>query len=143
MFEVKRSDFPLLESNTDLVYLDSAASSIKPQIVIDKINEYYKEYGVNIHRGVYNLSGIATNEYEELREVVAKFINAKTNEIVYTKGTTDGLNKLAYMLEDRISENDEIIVSVLDHHSLVMPWQNIAAKKNAQQALPAKQRALL
>ena len=132
MFEVKRSDFPLLESNIDLVYLDSAASSIKPQIVIDKINEYYKEYGVNIHRGVYNLSGIATNEYEELREVVAKFINAKPNEIVYTKGTTDGLNKLAYMLESRISENDEIIVSVLDHHSLVMPWQTIAKKKNAK-----------
>ena len=132
MLEVKRSDFPLLESNKEIVYLDSAATSIKPQVVIDKINEYYKEYGVNIHRGVYDLSGIATNEYEELRSVVSKFINAKPNEIVYTKGTTDGLNKLAYMLEDRISENDEIIVSVLDHHSLVMPWQNIAAKKNAK-----------
>lgn len=132
MLEVKRSDFPLLESNREIVYLDSAATSIKPQVVIDKINEYYKEYGVNIHRGVYDLSGIATNEYEELRSVAAKFINAKPNEIVYTKGTTDGLNKLAYMLEDRISENDEIIVSVLDHHSLVMPWQNIAAKKNAK-----------
>lgn len=132
MLEVKRSDFPLLESNKEIVYLDSAATSIKPQVVIDKINEYYKEYGVNIHRGVYDLSGIATNEYEELRSVASKFINAKPNEIVYTKGTTDGLNKLAYMLEDRISENDEIIVSVLDHHSLVMPWQNIAAKKNAK-----------
>lgn len=132
MLEVKRSDFPLLESNKEIVYLDSAATSIKPQVVIDKINEYYKEYGVNIHRGVYDLSGIATNEYEELRSVVSKFINAKPNEIVYTKGTTDGLNKLAYMLENRISENDEIIVSVLDHHSLVMPWQNIAAKKNAK-----------
>ena len=132
MLEVKRSDFPLLESNKEIVYLDSAATSIKPQVVIDKINEYYKEYGVNIHRGVYDLSGIATNEYEELRSVVSKFINAKPNEIVYTKGTTDGLNKLAYMLEDRISENDEIIVSVLDHHSLVMPWQNIAAIKNAK-----------
>lgn len=132
MLEVKRSDFPLLESNKEIVYLDSAATSIKPQVVIDKINEYYKEYGVNIHRGVYDLSGIATNEYEELRSVVSKFINAKPNEIVYTKGTTDGLNKLAYMLEDRISDNDEIIVSVLDHHSLVMPWQNIAAKKNAK-----------
>lgn len=132
MLEVKRCDFPLLESNKEIVYLDSAATSIKPQVVIDKINEYYKEYGVNIHRGVYDLSGIATNEYEELRSVASKFINAKPNEIVYTKGTTDGLNKLAYMLEDRISENDEIIVSVLDHHSLVMPWQNIAAKKNAK-----------
>lgn len=132
MLEVKRSDFPLLESNKDLVYLDSAATSIKPQIVIDKINEYYTKYGVNIHRGVYDLSGIATNEYEELRTVVAKFINSKPEEVVYTKGTTDGINKLAYMLEDRINENDEIIVSVLDHHSLIMPWQNIALKKKAK-----------
>lgn len=132
MLEVKRSDFPLLESNKELVYLDSAATSIKPQIVIDKINEYYTKYGVNIHRGVYDLSGVATNEYEELRNVVAKFINSKPEEVVYTKGTTDGINKLAYMLEDRIGENDEIIVSVLDHHSLVMPWQNIALKKKAK-----------
>ena len=132
MLEVKRSDFPLLESNKELVYLDSAATSIKPQIVIDKINEYYTKYGVNIHRGVYDLSGIATNEYEELRNVVAKFINSKPEEVVYTKGTTDGINKLAYMLEDRISENDEIIVSVLDHHSLIMPWQTIALKKKAK-----------
>ena len=132
MLEVKRSDFPLLESNKDLVYLDSAATSIKPQIVIDKINEYYTKYGVNIHRGVYDLSGIATNEYEELRSVVSKFINSKPEEVVYTKGTTDGINKLAYMLEDRINENDEIIVSVLDHHSLIMPWQNIALKKKAK-----------
>lgn len=132
MLEVKRSDFPLLESNKELVYLDSAATSIKPQIVIDKINEYYTKYGVNIHRGVYDLSGIATNEYEELRNVVAKFINSKPEEVVYTKGTTDGINKLAYMLENRINENDEIIVSVLDHHSLIMPWQNIALKKKAK-----------
>lgn len=132
MLEVKRSDFPLLESNKELVYLDSAATSIKPQIVIDKINEYYTKYGVNIHRGVYDLSGIATNEYEELRSVVAKFINSKPEEVVYTKGTTDGINKLAYMLEDRINENDEIIVSLLDHHSLIMPWQNIALKKKAK-----------
>lgn len=132
MLEVKRSDFPLLESNKELVYLDSAATSIKPQIVIEKINEYYTKYGVNIHRGVYDLSGIATNEYEELRNVVAKFINSKPEEVVYTKGTTDGINKLAYMLEDRINENDEIIVSLLDHHSLIMPWQNIALKKKAK-----------
>lgn len=132
MLEVKRSDFPLLESNKELVYLDSAATSIKPQIVIDKINEYYTKYGVNIHRGVYDLSGIATNEYEELRNVVSKFINSKPEEVVYTKGTTDGINKLAYMLEDKINENDEIIVSVLDHHSLIMPWQNIAMKKKAK-----------
>ena len=132
MIEVKRTDFPLLSSNDNMVYMDSAATSIKPKIVIDKINEYYMSYGVNIHRGVYDLSSIATDEYEELREVVSKFINCKQNEVVYTKGTTNGLNMLAQMLKGHIEEGDEIIVSQLDHHSLVMPWQNIAKEKKAK-----------
>jgi cysteine desulfurase/selenocysteine lyase len=126
MKEVKRSDFPMLEKNPNLIYLDSAATSVKPIQVIDKINEYYKSYGVNIHRGVYDLSSIATDYYEETRNAVAKFINCCPNEVVYTKGTTDGLNKLAYMYEDLINEDDEIIVSQLDHHSAIMPWQYIA-----------------
>ena len=132
MIEVKRSDFPLLEKNQELIYLDSAATSIKPIQVINKINEYYTEYGVNVHRGVYTLSSIATDEYEETRSVVAKFINCKPNEVVYTKGTTNGLNMLAYALKDQIKENDEIIVSVLDHHSSIMPWQVVAKEKNAK-----------
>lgn len=132
MKEVKRSDFPMLEKNPNLIYLDSAATSVKPIQVINKINEYYGSYGVNIHRGVYDLSSIATDHYEETRNVVARFINCRPNEVVYTKGTTDGLNKLAYMYEDLIEEDDEIIVSQLDHHSSVMPWQYIAERKHAK-----------
>lgn len=132
MLEVKRSDFPLLEKNKDLIYLDSAATSIKPQLVIDKINEYYTSYGVNVHRGVYNLSAKATDEYEETRKYVAKFINCKPKEVVYTKGTTNSLNMLCSMLSNSINENDEIIVSVLDHHSSIMPWQVVAKNKGAK-----------
>ncbi len=132
MLEVLRSDFPLLEKNQEMVYLDSAATSIKPIQVINKINEYYTDYGVNVHRGVYNLSAKATNEYENIRKVVARFINCKPQEVVYTKGTTNGLNMLANMLKDSIEENDEIVVSKLDHHSLVMPWQEIAKEKKAK-----------
>lgn len=132
MLEVKRSDFPLLENNQELIYLDSAATSIKPQIVIDKINEYYTKYGVNVHRGVYNLSSKATDEYEETRKYVAKFINCKPEEVVYTKGTTNSLNMLAQILSKNIKDDDEIVVSVLDHHSSIMPWQVVAKNKGAK-----------
>lgn len=132
MLEVKRSDFPLLFKNPNLIYMDSAATSIKPQIVIDKINEYYTSYGVNIHRGVYDLSSKATDEYEELRNIVASFINCRENEVVYTKGTTNSLNMVSNMLSSMIEEDDEIIVSQLDHHSSIMPWQVIAKEKKAK-----------
>lgn len=127
-----KSDFPVLVNNPTLVYLDSCATTLKPQIVIDKINEYYTEYGVNVNRGVYYLSYKATVEYEETRDVVAKFINALPNEIVYTKGTSNSLNIIAssYGMEN-IKEGDEIITSELEHHSSVLPWQNVANKKGA------------
>lgn len=132
MNEVKRADFPLLENNKEMIYLDSAATSIKPKQVIDKINEYYTTYGVNVHRGVYDMSSRATDEYEDVRNVVAKFINCKPKEVVYTKGTTNGLNMLANMLLPKINKDDEIVVSVLDHHSLVMPWQRVAKVTGAK-----------
>lgn len=132
MIEVKRADFPLLENNKDMVYLDSAATSIKPKQVIDKINEYYTQYGVNVHRGVYDMSSKATDEYESVRETVAQFINCKSKEVVYTKGTTNGLNMLANMLLSKIKKDDEIIVSKLDHHSAIMPWQVVAKKTGAK-----------
>ena len=127
-----RKDFPVLENNPTLVYLDTCATSLKPQCVIDKLNEYYQKYGVNVNRGVYGLSYQATEEYEETREIVAKFINAKTNEVVYTKGASNGLNLVAmsYGMEN-INEGDEIIVSELEHHSNLLPWQHIAKVKKA------------
>lgn len=125
-----KKDFPVLVNNPDLIYLDSCASSLKPKVVIDKIDEYYNKYGVNVNRGVYSLSYHATEEYEETREVVAKFINARSKEVVFTRGASSALNLVAssYGLAN-INEDDEIIVSELEHHSNVMPWQNVAKLK--------------
>lgn len=128
-----KKDFPVLVNNEGLTYLDSAASSLKPYCVINKIKEYYEEYGVNVHRGVYGLSYKATEEYEATRGIVAKFINALEEEIVFTKGATASLNIIAesYGMAN-INEGDEIIVNELEHHSSIMPWQEIAKKKKAK-----------
>lgn len=113
MLNIKK-DFPVLVNNPDLIYLDSCASSLKPKVVIDKIDEYYNKYGVNVNRGVYALSYHATEEYEQTREVVAKFINAKTKEIVFTRGASSALNLVASSYGyANINEGDEIIVSEL------------------------------
>ena len=131
MLNIKK-DFPVLVNNPDLIYLDSCASSLKPKVVIDKIDEYYNKYGVNVNRGVYALSYHATEEYEQTREVVAKFINAKTKEIVFTRGASSALNLVASSYGyANINEGDEIIVSELEHHSNVMPWQMVAKAKKA------------
>lgn len=127
-----KSKFPIYK-NKDLVYLDSGATSLKPQIVIDKMNEYYIDYGVNIHRGVYDLSYRATNEFEKAREKVAKFINANFEEIIFTSSTTDSLNKLALMYsENNIKAGDEILTTELEHHSSILPWMQVCKKKNAK-----------
>lgn len=131
MNEIKK-DFPVLVNNPSLVYLDSCATSLKPKCVIDKIDEYYEKYGVNVNRGVYELSYHATCEYEETREITAKFLNAKPEEIVFTKGASNGLNLIASSYGfDNIHEGDEIITSELEHHSNIIPWQNVAKRKKA------------
>lgn len=121
-----RKDFPVL-SDPQLIYLDSAASSLKPQVVMDAMDEYYSNYGVNVHRGVYNLSYVATTKYEEARQQVASFIHASFEEIVFTRGASSALNLIAssYGLNN-LGPNDEIIVSELEHHSHVLPWQNVS-----------------
>lgn len=131
MNDVKK-DFPVLVNNPSLIYLDSCATSLKPQSVIDKIDEYYEKYGVNVNRGVYDLSYHATLEYEETRQITAQFLNANPEEIVFTKGASSGLNLIAssYGL-DNINEGDEIITSELEHHSNIIPWQNVARRKKA------------
>lgn len=128
--EVK-NDFPLLKNNKNIVYLDSAASSIKPKCVIDMIDDYYNNYCVNVNRGVYNLSYKATDLYEDTRKRVAKFINCKEEEVVFTRGASASLNLVASSFLDFINEGDEIISSVLEHHSSIMPWMNVAKKKGA------------
>ncbi len=125
LFKLKK-DFPVLSDKT-LTYLDTAASSLKPKSVIKAMDEYYEKYSVNVHRGVYNISFIATQKYESAREKVSKFINSQFDEIVFTRGASSALNLVAssYGLNN-LTAKDEIIVSELEHHSQVLPWQNVS-----------------
>ncbi len=127
-----KKDFPVLNNHPELAYLDTGATALKPKCVIDKINEYYTEYGVNVNRGVYTLSYQATVEYEETRTITAKFLNAREKEIVFTKGASNGLNMVAIGFGmEYIQEGDEILTSELEHHSNILPWMNVAKKKKA------------
>ena len=133
---MNRADFPILNETVHgrpLVYLDNAATSQKPQQVLDAIVEAYSRWNSNIHRGVHHLSQVATSKHEGARQAVADFINAKSSdEIVFTKGTTDSLNALAFSFgEAFIHEGDEIIVSGLEHHSNIVPWQMLCERKKA------------
>ena len=131
-----RNDFPVLSRTVHgkpLVYLDNAATSQKPRAVIQALTEYYETYNSNVHRGVHTLSMEATDRYEEARDKVARFINAEVPEsIIWTRNATESLNLVAHSwAEENISEGDEIVVTRLEHHSNLVPWQRIAAKKGA------------
>lgn len=126
--EKVRGDFPILHTEVNgkpLVYLDNAASSQKPQQVIDAISDYYSNYNANIHRGVHHLAALATEAYENSRKFIAEFIGAGAKEeIIFTAGTTDGLNLLAYTLGRSIlKKGDEILITEMEHHSNIVPWQ--------------------
>ena len=127
-----KKDFPIFENNPSLVYLDSTATSLKPRPVIEKLVEYYSKYSANIFRGIYSLSEKATEEYEKTREKIAKFINGKKEEIIFTRNTTESLNLLAYSLGRKIIEkNDEIVTTILEHHSNFVPWQILSQESGA------------
>lgn len=130
--EIKK-DFPLLE-NKEITYLDSGATTQKPIQVINAINEFYKKYNANIHRGAYSLSQEATEIYENTREKIAKFINAKTSqEIIYTKNATESLNLIAYSYGmNNLKQNEKIVLSIMEHHSNLVPWQNVVKSKGAK-----------
>lgn len=131
-----RKDFPILEQKVngkDLVYLDNAATTQKPKSVIDTITRYYTEINSNIHRGVHKLSQLATDEYEGTRETVRKFLNAKKlSEIVFTRGTTEAINLLVDSWGgSQLKPGDEVIISEMEHHSNIVPWQMICEKTGA------------
>lgn len=133
--EVRRQ-FPILDQEVNghpLVYLDSAATSQKPLRVIEAVNQYYREYNSNVHRGVHTLGTKATDHYEGAREKVRKFISAEsTEEIIFTKGTTAGLNLVARSFGDaQVQEGDEIVITYMEHHSNLIPWQQLAKRKGA------------
>lgn len=133
--EIKKL-FPILDQHVNgnpLVYLDSAATSQKPIQVIEKLDDYYRRYNSNVHRGVHTLGTIATDEYEGARDKVRAFLNANdTAEIIFTRGTTTALNLVAQSYgNEHVQEGDEIVITPMEHHSNIIPWQQLAKRKNA------------
>ena len=132
-----REEFPLLKREMNgrpIVFLDSAASSQKPQTVLDKLDEYYQEQNANVHRGVYQLSQEATNAFEKGRTLAAAFINApQEKEVIFVRGTTEGINLVASSFGRKfLQEGDEVLISTMEHHSNIVPWQMICEEKGAQ-----------
>lgn len=142
---MNRKDFPILNESVNghqLVYLDNAATTQKPQIVLDAIMDAYTHWNANVHRGVHHLSQVATQHHEDARQRVVEFLGASSpNEIVFTKGTTDSINMLSFSFgEAFVHEGDEIIVSQLEHHSNIVPWQMLCERKKAKlRVIPLRQ----
>ena len=137
MFDITsiRADFPILQREVNgkpLVYLDNAATSQKPQQVIDAIVDYYSRYNANIHRGVHTLSQEATDAYEIARKTIQEHFNiAHPYEVIFTAGTTHGINLVANGFASLLKKGDEVIVSALEHHSNIVPWQMLCEKTGA------------
>jgi len=132
-----RADFPILRRQArgrPLVYLDNAATTQKPQVVIDALTRYYSEMNANVHRGVHELSEIASDAYEASRATIARFVNARSpREIVFTRNTTEGINLVAYSFARSVlGAGDEVLISAMEHHSNIVPWQLVCAERNAR-----------
>lgn len=150
MFDLQniRSQFPILSQQVNgkpLVYLDNAATSQKPLSVLQTWEKYYTTINANVHRGIHTLSQIATEEMELSRKKIQKFINAKNDyEVIFTKGTTEGINLIAYSLSDLIKEGDEIMISYLEHHSNIVPWQLLCERTGAKlKVIPMDENGIL
>lgn len=132
-----REDFPVLKRQVNgkpLIYFDNAATSQKPRAVIETIDRYYREYNANIHRGIHKLAEEATLAYEEAREKTSKFINARrTEEIIFTRNATEAINLVAYTWgRANVGKGDKIVLTIMEHHSNIVPWQLLAQEKEAQ-----------
>lgn len=150
MFDIQeiRSQFSILDQEVNgkpLVYLDNAATSQKPNSVLEVWNRYYTEINANVHRGIHTLSQLATEEMELSRRKIQKFINAKHDfEVIFTKGTTEGLNLIAYVLTQKLKKDDEIIISYLEHHSNIVPWQMLCERTGAKlRVIPMDENGIL
>ena len=133
-FSIYREDFPILKRkirDNDLIFFDNGATTQKPIQVIDAISNYYKNYNSNIHRSVYTLGDESEKIYEESKYLVKSFINAGSyEEIIYTSGTTESMNFIARIIEQDVEEGDEIILTYMEHHANIIPWQQLAIRKN-------------
>ena len=127
-----QKDFPILMTKVHgkpLVYLDNAATSLTPESVIKAMDNYYRAYNANVHRSIHTLGEMATKEYEDAHKKVAHFINASFEEIIFTRGTTDSLNIVASSLTKKLKKGDEIVLTEMEHHSNIVPWQEYAKEK--------------
>ncbi len=131
-----RNDFPILNQKINglpLVYLDNAATTQKPKVVVSRLSDYYLMENANVHRGVHYLSIQATEEYEKARQYIADYINAeKKEEIIFTRGTTESVNLLARVMAPWINKGDDVLVTAMEHHSNLVPWQEICRERNAR-----------
>lgn len=131
-----RNDFPILQQTVHdkpLIYLDNAATTHKPESVINAISHFYKQSNANVYRGVHSLSAQATQAFEGAREKITEFMGAnEPSEVIFTSGTTDGINQLARSLGEMLKPGDEILLTYMEHHSNIIPWQQIAKEKQAQ-----------
>ena len=129
-----RDAFPLFAQRPDDIYLDNAATTQKPQSVLDALKTYYTEHNANVHRGVHALSTLATEEFERSRQVVAEFINApKPEEVIWTRGTTEGINLVAWTYgADVLTPGDEVVITEMEHHSNIVPWQMVCERTGAR-----------
>lgn len=131
-----RKHFPELNvrvNNRPLIYFDNAASSLRPKVVSDRISKFYLEEAANVHRGAHFLSNKGTENFEAVREQVKSYIGATSSEeIIFTRGTTESINLICHGIESQIQEGDEIVISVADHHSNIVPWQQLALRKKAK-----------
>ena len=138
-----KKDFPIFNNNPDLIYLDNASTTQKPQVVIDAMIEFYSHYNANVHRGAYKIAEKATNQFEISRNIVANFINANDDEIIFTKGTTESINLIAYSLGNTLKDGDEIIISEMEHHSNILPWQMLKKNNISIKFIPMDQKGQL
>lgn len=150
MFDINniRAQFPILNQQVNgkpLVYLDNAATSQKPISVLETWEKYYETINANVHRGIHTLSQLATEEMELSRKKIQRFINAKHDyEVIFTKGTTEGINLVAYALTNQIQKDDEIIISYLEHHSNIVPWQMLCERTGAKlKVIPMDENGIL
>ncbi len=138
LLKIDKKDFPLLENNfkndNKIIYLDHAATTQKPIQVLKKLEEYYSNFNANVHRGAHQLSAKATEEFENARSLISKYVNANsTKEIIFTRNATEAINLAARSWgEFTLKENDEILLSIMEHHSNIVPWQMVAAKNKCK-----------
>ena len=130
--ETIRGDFPIFQNNPDLIFLDNASTTQKPNKVLDTLTHYYENYNSNIHRGIYTIAEKATASYEDSRDKVAAFIGAKDRRsIVFTRGATESINLVASSWGQNLKPGDEILITEMEHHSNIIPWQLICEKTGA------------